>query len=55
MVFPLGMYAAATFRLMQATNWQPLRPVVITAGVVAVVAWTIAFAGLAFEGVSSRE
>ena len=54
MVFPLGMYAAATIRLIEATSWQFLRSLATGAGLVAVLAWTIAFAGLLRSVVGAR-
>ncbi|MGH7505469.1 MAG: tellurite resistance/C4-dicarboxylate transporter family protein [Longimicrobiales bacterium] len=46
MVFPLGMYAVATFRLGEALGWPFLEPVPILFGYLAIVAWIFAFTGL---------
>jgi tellurite resistance protein TehA-like permease len=47
MVFPLGMYAAATFRLAEALPFPPLAAVARLFLPLALLAWTLAAAGLA--------
>jgi hypothetical protein len=47
MVFPLGMYAAATFRLSRALPFAPLEPVARVFLPLALAAWTAAAFGLA--------
>lgn len=56
MVFPLGMYAAATFRLSQALPFAPLEVIARTFLPIAVVAWVATAAGLLrrLVGVGSR-
>ena len=51
MVFPLGMYGAATFRMRAAIDLEELAWVPKLALFVALVAWTAAFVGLAHHGV----
>jgi tellurite resistance protein TehA-like permease len=46
MVFPLGMYSVATFRLDEALGWDFLAPLATAFGYVAIGAWTLAFLGL---------
>jgi tellurite resistance protein TehA-like permease len=46
MVFPLGMYTVATMRLSDAMQWTFLLPIPNVVGMFAVIAWTLAFAGL---------
>ncbi|HEX7117950.1 MAG TPA: tellurite resistance/C4-dicarboxylate transporter family protein [Longimicrobiales bacterium] len=45
MVFPLGMYAVATFRLIEALRWPALRPVPVTVGGLALIAWAATSVG----------
>ena len=53
MVFPLGMYGVATYRMRQATQLLPFRwlPQVVLG--IAVAVWTVAFAGLVHHLVHS--
>jgi tellurite resistance protein TehA-like permease len=46
MVFPLGMYTAATLRLSEALPYSPLASIASLVFVVAVAAWTATFIGL---------
>ena len=46
MVFPLGMYTVATFRLIEASGWEFLRPLPWLVGPVALAVWVLAFVGL---------
>jgi tellurite resistance protein TehA-like permease len=46
MVFPVGMYAVATFRLAEALGWQFLLAVPRVAGWLALAIWLAAFIGL---------
>ncbi len=46
MVFPLGMYTVATWRMSEAIGWPFLLPIPRVIGVFAVLAWTLAFVGL---------
>jgi tellurite resistance protein TehA-like permease len=46
MVFPLGMYAVATFRLSEALGWTFLAPLAIAFGYLAIGAWAVTFVGL---------
>ena len=46
MVFPLGMYTVATWRLSEAIQWPFLLPIPRVVGVFALLAWSLAFAGL---------
>ncbi|MCZ7528670.1 MAG: hypothetical protein M5U14_21235 [Acidimicrobiia bacterium] len=53
LIFPIGMYGAATFRMglavdLDALTWLPKATLVL-----ALLAWTAAFAGLCLEGVSA--
>ena len=55
MVFPLGMYTVATLRLSEAIGWDFLAPLPSLIGPVAVLAWVLAFVGLArrtYAGIS---
>jgi tellurite resistance protein TehA-like permease len=52
MVFPLGMYGVATFRMRAATHLEALGWLPTLTFVVALVAWTAAFVGLILEGVA---
>ncbi|HEX7049543.1 MAG TPA: tellurite resistance/C4-dicarboxylate transporter family protein [Longimicrobiales bacterium] len=52
MVFPLGMYAVATFRLVEALRWPALRPLAFTVGAAALLAWAATFIGLARQWVA---
>ena len=54
MVFPLGMYAAATRRLSEALPYAPLASIASVFFVVAVAAWTATFLGLLHRGVARR-
>jgi len=54
MVFPLGMYAVATFRLIEALDWQFLLIVPLVFGFFAIFAWALAFAGLARQLTGAR-
>ena len=49
LVFPLGMYAVATYRLSLAADYTPLQAVSRTMIWVAFTAWLVTFAGLAFS------
>jgi tellurite resistance protein TehA-like permease len=53
MIFPLGMYGAATFRMRAATDLDALEwlPKVVLA--IAVLTWSAAMFGLALEGVNA--
>ena len=53
MVFPLGMYGAATFRMRAAIGLEAFRwlPKVVLA--IALLAWSLAAFGLAHQGVSA--
>ncbi len=53
MVFPLGMYGAATFRLRGAVALEPLAWVPQLALAVALTAWAAAFAGLVRQGATA--
>jgi tellurite resistance protein TehA-like permease len=46
MVFPVGMYAVATFRLAEALGWHFLLAVPRVAGWLALAIWLAAFVGL---------
>ena len=46
MVFPLGMYAAATFRLAEALSMAPLAAISRAFLPIAIVAWTMTLLGL---------
>jgi tellurite resistance protein TehA-like permease len=46
LVFPLGMYTAATIRVADAIGWTFLRPLARVTGAAALVAWALTFAGL---------
>jgi len=48
-VFPLGMYSVATRQMASALDLPFLRPLPAAMFVVALVAWTLAFAGLLWE------
>jgi tellurite resistance protein TehA-like permease len=50
LVFPLGMYGAATFRMRTVIGLRELAWLPKLTLVVALVAWTAAFAGMLFEG-----
>jgi tellurite resistance protein TehA-like permease len=50
LVFPLGMYGAATFRMLAATKLDALSWLPRVTLAVALAAWTAAFAGLLVEG-----
>jgi len=50
LVFPLGMYGAATFRMRAAMDLEELEWLPKATFVVALLAWTATFAGLAVEG-----
>lgn len=43
MVFPLGMYSVATYRLTEALGWEFLVPLPLAVGWVAVAAWVVTF------------
>jgi tellurite resistance protein TehA-like permease len=49
MVFPLGMYTAATFEFSHALGLPFLEPVARVFVVAALTAWTLAFGGLVLE------
>lgn len=46
MVFPLGMYTVATWRLSEAVDWAFLLPIPRVVGVFALLAWSLTFIGL---------
>lgn len=46
MVFPLGMYTVATWRLSEAIEWPFLLPIPRVVGMFAVLAWMLTFVGL---------
>jgi tellurite resistance protein TehA-like permease len=46
MVFPLGMYAVATFRLGEALGWTFLAPLPMVFGYLAIGAWSVTALGL---------
>lgn len=46
LVFPLGMYAACTFQLVQATQLTPLLPISLLMTCVALLAWCVTGIGL---------
>jgi len=50
LVFPLGMYGAATFRMRAAIDLEELEWLPKATFVVALIAWTATFAGLVVEG-----
>jgi tellurite resistance protein TehA-like permease len=54
MVFPLGMYTAATFRLSEALPFAPLASIAPPLFLVALVAWAITFSGLVRRLIVSR-
>jgi tellurite resistance protein TehA-like permease len=54
LVFPLGMYSAATFKMLAAIKLDSLSWLPKLALGVALVAWTATFVGLLVHGVSSR-
>jgi tellurite resistance protein TehA-like permease len=45
MIFPLGMYSVATFRLTEALAWPTLAPLAYLVGYLAIVAWTVVALG----------
>jgi tellurite resistance protein TehA-like permease len=45
MIFPLGMYSVATFRLTEAMNWTGLAPLAYVMGYLAMVAWVVVAVG----------
>jgi tellurite resistance protein TehA-like permease len=47
MVFPLGMYAVATFQMQQALGLPFLRPIPVAFTGIGLVAWAVVFAGMA--------
>jgi tellurite resistance protein TehA-like permease len=49
LVFPIGMYGAATYRMIAVTDLTVLEPLPKLALAAALLAWTAAFAGLAVE------
>ncbi len=53
LVFPLGMYGAATFKMLAATQLDGLSWLPKAALVIALVAWFAAFAGLCLQGVGA--
>ena len=53
LVFPMGMYAVATFRMRLAIDLGPLAALPAVALALALVAWTATFAGLVHSGVRS--
>ena len=53
LVFPIGMYGAATYRMIAVTDLTILEPLPKLALAAALVAWTAAFAGLAMQLASS--
>jgi tellurite resistance protein TehA-like permease len=53
MVFPLGMYSVATFRLRAVTELDALGWLPKAAFIVALAAWVLAFAGLAHQGLAA--
>jgi tellurite resistance protein TehA-like permease len=53
-VFPLGMYAACTFRLSQALDWQALAIIPRYFVFVAIVAWALTSAGFVHHGLRQR-
>jgi tellurite resistance protein TehA-like permease len=46
LVFPLGMYATATAKLVQVTKFSPLAPMAHVFTCIALAAWAIVFAGM---------
>jgi tellurite resistance protein TehA-like permease len=50
MVFPLGMYSVATFRLTEALGWPGLVPLAYTMGYVALAAWGAVVVGFLRRG-----
>lgn len=53
MVFPLGMYATATFRMRDAIDLSPLEWFPKVAFAISLVAWAAVFLGLVWQGVSA--
>jgi tellurite resistance protein TehA-like permease len=53
LVFPLGMYAASTFRMLEIIDLDVLSWLPAAALVLAATTWTLAFAGLAFQALSA--
>ncbi len=53
LVFPLGMYGAATFRMLDAIDLDGMGWIPRTALAVALTAWSAAFAGLTWEGANA--
>jgi tellurite resistance protein TehA-like permease len=51
LVFPLGMYSAATFRMRTVIGLEELEWLPKVTLVIALIAWTAAFAGLLAQGV----
>lgn len=51
MVFPLGMYSAATWRLAEALPFPPLTAIARPALVIALLAWFLTAMGLAVSGI----
>jgi len=54
MVFPLGMYGAATYRMNAAIDFDALAWLPKIELVVALCAWTVTFVGLAWHLATSR-
>lgn len=50
MVFPLGMYSVATFRLTEALGWPGLVPLAYVMGYLALVAWVVVAVGFLRRG-----
>jgi tellurite resistance protein TehA-like permease len=50
LVFPLGMYGAATYRMRAVVGLQELAWLPKLTLVIALIAWTAAFVGLLLEG-----
>ena len=53
LVFPLGMYGAATFRMVGAIDFDTISWVPEVTLVIAVVAWLATFGGLVHQGVTT--
>lgn len=54
LVFPLGMYSAASYKMLAAVELDGLAWIPRSAGAVALLAWTCAFVGLVAQAVGRR-